>query len=347
MAVTLKPGWLYFLGEENFQTGKRTQYVKVGKTDGDRPVSERMSDHQTGNPRRIIELVPSIRTHFIDTLETHMHHQFACNRIHGEWFEFSPSELRGAVKEAERVNGEMNAIRVKAARVAAASKRDSNGRVKRASATSKKIHADFIAIEKARWMKKYEKESVELELRRLTGSTPGIDGVSVQMMPSPRTSFDKQGLEDTRPALYKKFLRNVNEFSKSFAVNGKPTRAKADVGAYAALKTKKAASTAVTSVSGSIKRRSASAKKWHERWLELHSEIAGLNWESERLTIELKSLCGDSDGIDGVCSWKRVTKTKLAFDGAAFKDKHPQIYRRYLKKGKASVKFSVNDKRPY
>ena len=40
MALKNKEGWLYFLGEIDFKTGERYQYVKIGKTDYDRPVSD-------------------------------------------------------------------------------------------------------------------------------------------------------------------------------------------------------------------------------------------------------------------------------------------------------------------
>ncbi len=39
MSLTLKAGWLYFLREEVFQTGVCGPFVKIGKTDGERPVS--------------------------------------------------------------------------------------------------------------------------------------------------------------------------------------------------------------------------------------------------------------------------------------------------------------------
>ena len=62
MAAKLKPGWLYFLGEEDYTTGIHSPYVKIGKTDYDKPVSERIREHETGNPRRVLEVAPSIRT---------------------------------------------------------------------------------------------------------------------------------------------------------------------------------------------------------------------------------------------------------------------------------------------
>ena len=48
VALSLKHGWLYFLGEEDYQTGTRSHFVKIGITAGDEarngeaePVEER------------------------------------------------------------------------------------------------------------------------------------------------------------------------------------------------------------------------------------------------------------------------------------------------------------------
>ena len=80
MVLTYKEGWLYFLGEKDFKTEETFSYVKIGKTNNDRPVSKRKNDHQTGNPRHIVEVSESIRTNFINALETYMHNRFATKK---------------------------------------------------------------------------------------------------------------------------------------------------------------------------------------------------------------------------------------------------------------------------
>ncbi len=347
MGIKVKPGWLYFLGEENFETGKGSEYVKIGKTDGDRPVAARMSDHQTGNPRRIIEVAPPIRTEFIDALETHLHHRFAEVRVHGEWFNLTPSQLRLAVSEANRVNAEMSAIKTKAKRAATHRDKVSDGVMKRAGVKAKRLYSEYIANEKVRIVHKLEQAAIEWELRRLAANSAGIDGIATQSMPAPSILFDAKRLESERSALFNRFTLNKEKVKGSFSIEGKPKPATFASELHMVVKGKKERFGGVTTISSDVKRRSASAKKWHAEWLRLHSELADLNWNSERLEVELKSLCGVAEGIEGVCNWKRERSTAAAFDRKAFKKAHPRIYESYTKTGNPSVRFKIEDKRPY
>ena len=347
MGAVLKPGWLYFLGEEDYNTGIRSPYVKIGKTDYDKPVSKRITEHETANPRRVLEVAPSIRTEFIDPLETHMHHRFSLHRVHGEWFSFTPAKLRAAVAEAMRVNAEMSALVGKAKRVNAVAKKVSNGSMKKATTVAKGAHTAYVAAEQQRSLLGLEQQSAALELRRLTGTSEGIAEIADQIMPSPSMSLDKNALEAKRGALYRRFVVQKTSFGGRFSITGKPTAAMAHPTENAKVKAKAAKLPAVTVVNGAIKSRSSSAKKWHAEWLRLHSEMAALSWEIKRREIEIKSLCGDAEGIEGVCTWKRENKTALTFDGTAFKNAHPRIWSSFTKTGKSSVRFKVNPMRPY
>ena len=347
MGAALKPGWLYFLGEEDYNTGIRSPYVKIGKTDYDKPVSKRITEHETANPRRVLEVAPSIRTEFIDPLETHMHHKFSLHRVHGEWFNFTPAKLRAAVAEARRVNAEMSALVGKAKRVNTAAKKVSNGSMKKATAAAKKAHTAYVAAEKQCSLLRLEQRSTALELRRLTGTSEGIAEIADQIMPSPYISLDKNALEAKRGALYRRFVVQKTSFSGRFSITDKPTAAMAHPTENAKVKAKAAKLPPVTVVKGAMKSRSASAKKWHAEWLRLHSEMAALSWESNRREIEIRSLCGDAEGIEGVCTWKRENKTTPTFDGTAFKTAHPLIWSSFTKPSKPSVRFTVNPMRPY
>lgn len=347
MGVGLKPGWLYFLGEEDYTTGIRSPYVKIGKTDYDKPVSKRIKEHETANPRRVLEVAPSIRTEFIDPLETHMHHKFSLDRVHGEWFNFTPAKLRAYVVEAKRVNAEMSALVGKAKRVNTVAKKVSNGSIKKATTAAKKAHTAYVVAEKYRSLLELEQKAVTLELRRLAGTSEGIAEIADQMIPSPNVKLDENSLEAKRGALYRRFVVQKTSFSKSFKITGKPTPAKAHPTENAKVKAQAAKLPPVTVVKGAMKSRSASAKKWHAEWLRLHSEMAALSWESNRREIEIKSLCGDAEGIEGVCTWKRENKTTPTFDGTAFKTAHPLIWSSFTKTSKPSARFTVNPMRPY
>ena len=106
MSITLKPGFIYFLRERDVLSGETFEYVKIGKTDFDRPVAKRISDHQTGNPRLILDH-SSYQVSSIDTVETHLHHAFSENRVLGEWFRMDESTLQSAIDEGRRIDQEV------------------------------------------------------------------------------------------------------------------------------------------------------------------------------------------------------------------------------------------------
>jgi len=347
MGAKLKPGWLYFLGEEDYVSGARSPYVKIGKTDHDKPVSARIKEHATGNPRRVVEVAPAVRTQFIDPLETHMHHRFSLNRVHGEWFSLTAAELRQAESEARRVNGEMSALAGKAKRVRSAAKKVSNGIVKKATAAAKRLHAAFVVALTQRSLLDLQQSMVETELRRLNGSRDGIAGIAVQIMTSPGPKFDMAAFEAARPAMVRRFTKTKTAFSTSFKMTDKPSAAKTHTTLNENVKAARGKLSAVTSVTGGEKGRSPASGRLHAEWLRLHAETAALDWEVNRFQVEIKSLCGTSEGIDGVCSWKRENKTSSSFDTAAFKKAHPKIWQSFTVPGVPQVRFTVLDHTPY
>ena len=81
MGVVLKPGWLYFLRDRDYRSGAEGDYVKIGLMNFERPVADRIDDHQTGNPRvRTL----STQVSAISTVENYLHHQYAVSRVHGD-----------------------------------------------------------------------------------------------------------------------------------------------------------------------------------------------------------------------------------------------------------------------
>ena len=51
----------------------------------------------------------------------------------------------------------------------------------------------------------------------------------------------------------------------------------------------------------------------------------------------LKAACGSAPGIDGVCTWNRVTTVKESFDQAAFAVAHPEWLAAYMKPATTST----------
>lgn len=347
MALTNKKGWLYFLGEIDFKSGQEFSYVKIGKTDYDRPVSDRSNDHQTGNPRLIIEVADSIRTNFIDTLETYMHHRFATKRVHGEWFLFDEDELSEAVNEAIRVNELLDSVLAEAQSVKEMNKSLSNGK---AIAASKSVMADYeqyLSHETSRTLHKLNQDIVTAKLRKMTSSNSHLDGVSVLSLVPRKDKFDEVGFENKHPGVLAKFMKAEEKISRSYTIANKPSAAKSHKVVNSELKEIKSKHEEITVVSDSIVARDSSIESLHNEWLGLHEMEAESKIMAEIYSLRLQHACGENEGIEGVCKWKRNMQTKESLDTDALMTAEPSIYEKFLVPQTDIAKYVVTKYRSY
>lgn len=101
-AIKLKRGNVYFLRERDYITGEVSPYVKIGLVREDRDAAARFAEHQTGNPREILDY-KTMESPFVEHLETQLHYRFADKWITGEWFKLDENILAEAVTEAEKI----------------------------------------------------------------------------------------------------------------------------------------------------------------------------------------------------------------------------------------------------
>ena len=347
MALKNKEGWLYFLGEIDFKTGERYQYVKIGKTDYDRPVSDRSNDHQTGNPRLIVEFADSIRTNFIDDLETYMHHRFATKRVHGEWFLLDDKDLADAVKEANRVNDLLNDVLSEAQGVKVLLLTESNGSTVEPDSTVAGHYKSYVTHQKNRVLHKLQQDIIELEMRKLTLATGGLDGVATQIMVAGGNSFDKKSFEAANPEICAQYQKTESSMSKTFAISGKPSASNSYKELNQDLKKATKELAEVTAVSDSLVNRDASVETLHQRWLELYEKEAEEGIMAEYYSLKIQHACADNSEINGVCKWKREVQEKTSLDSTSLKENEPELYAKYMVSKPDKSRFTVTKYRSY
>jgi hypothetical protein len=80
-------GEIYFIGEKDLRSKEITPYFKVGIVrenldNADRDSTQRLLEHQTGNPRELyIESV--VKTELVELVETLLHKKFAPLGVRG------------------------------------------------------------------------------------------------------------------------------------------------------------------------------------------------------------------------------------------------------------------------
>lgn len=347
MALTNKKGWLYFLGEIDFKSGQKFSYVKIGKTDYDRPVSDRSNDHQTGNPRLIIEVADSIRTNFIDTLETYMHHRFATKRVHGEWFLFDEDELNEAVDEANRVNELLDSVLIESQSVKEMNKLLSNGKTIAPIKSVMTDYEQYVLHENSRTLHKLNQDIVTAKLRKMTSSNGRLDGVSVLSLVPQKAKFDEVGFENKHPGILAKYMKTEDKISRSYTIANKPSAAKSHKEINSVLKEIKSTHEEIIAVKEILVPRDSSIESLHYEWLELYEKEAESKIMAEIYSLKLQSACGENEEIEGVCKWKRNLQSKVSLDTGALIDAESAIYNTFLMAPKYVAKYVVTKFRSY
>ncbi|MBT04152.1 MAG: hypothetical protein CMA92_00040 [Euryarchaeota archaeon] len=195
------------------------------------------------------------------------------------------------------------------------------------------------------------KEYLKLETAKHKGGIDGITKVTVRGGGSP--SFTATIFRDSSPAnkaIYDSFCTKKSIGGK-FKTEDLDTKAKKFPKLHLEEKAAKDKYTADKAthdniVDGSIPRTKMLEDK-HKEYIQLVMEKEEVEVEIILRELEIKKLCGDNDGIEGICTWKR--KESFAFDATAFKNQHPEIVEdpKYHSVSKKTVAISVNPSRDY
>jgi predicted phage-related endonuclease len=84
----------------------------------------------------------------------------------------------------------------------------------------------------------------------------------------------------------------------------------------------------------------------HQLHLQLLRFTAQAKWDQEISEANLKALCGESDGIGELLTWRRKQSTSSKLDETALKSQHPDIYDSFAQEA-PNPKFEVVPMRSY
>jgi hypothetical protein len=84
----------------------------------------------------------------------------------------------------------------------------------------------------------------------------------------------------------------------------------------------------------------------HQLHLQLLRFTAQAKWDQAISEANLKALCGESDGIGELLTWRRKQSTSSKLDETALKSQHPDIYDSFAQEI-PNPKFEVVPMRSY
>jgi hypothetical protein len=319
----LHPGEVYFIREIDVLSGVPLDYVKIGLVRHDRDSSTRSKEHQTANPRDL-DLICAIRTECVGSVEKYLHWRYLRDGVRGEWFKFDTSRLEEAIRYAEELRDHF-ALRIEALRRGLEfGEVESSGEA--IAATDEAVH----------WLHEYQvshlvwtdADRAQTEFNALIKkrAAEGADTSDVGRLSSSRPMrVDVGALKNDQPEIWRQYVQT--------RVSGRllPEKAGADA----------AADPRVTQAHDLVAGlRSAIAEAEAGRLdlpvvaqvaVAVRSATTFYSTEKELAGLHLQALCGKAPGIDGVCSWKRVSKEE--FDLAAFKRERPEVATQYSEAG--------------
>ncbi len=317
-------GEIYFVRE--LEAGGFSPFTKIGLIgyDKDRSSSDRLPEHQTGNPRKLV-ISHFVVTDCVNAVETYMHRKYAGLRGLGEWFRFDDVLLAEAIDFCEQL----------------ASRFVAEVTVLESSKTLKDKASDGVVIdpsdEAKQWFGKYVVSSSLVhqcndlqakyeELIREAEST-GIDtSRNAEFRTAERGGFNEKGFKEKHPELWNKHAHSVLTVSGKFMAEKFD---KSDDVVVSELHDFVFLRNRFNQILDGVQQHSAKLELLKDCYLELLGFSKEAAVEKEIAEAHLKVLCGTSDGIAGICKWKRVEKTSLTLDKKSLEANHPIEYKEF------------------
>jgi len=343
--VTDNLGEVYFLGELDLGGTTRTPFVKIGLVRSNaknRTTEDRLAEHQTGNPRQIVELAV-LRTSEADRVETLLHKTFAPWRVSGEWFDLQNDRLHDVLAEGERIVSHVAAESNLQAQAKALEMVPSEGEKMPADPISQEIAATAIIAKRGQKLIGEAEDRVVDAL--LSASRAGRDVtryLAVQVKDK-AAIFDTTRFKKDHPDVYASFTTPKTTWSKTFVTAKMTDLGLDDAELDPALRDLcdridvEATAVATGSPHDGL----------HKLYLELLHFDARYDLEFRAAEAQLKVRCGTAPGIDGLCTWNRRENPGLSFDKDALKEQRPELYAEYEKPAVKSESYVLAKDRGY
>jgi len=322
--VNLKQGDLYFIGEHDLLTGAVSSYYKIGLVKESRTgdSEDRLGEHQTGNPRHL-SVIKVVTAPAISNLESMVHDQFATSRIRGEWFEFSPDELAGAIVVAQDLADDQAAH---VGELTAAKQLAKIESLLNDVAPNEDDVATFRRAHEAKLLGagvKDLRQRCDAILR-----TAFDDGKDVKrfatLIPKQSTKFDEGALEAAHPTLYRSFIEEKKDVVGAFLL--KKQGEGQDVALPGEFETFREQFEHALDQAHADE---GNLEALHLARLALLRFESRAAWDLSLAKAKLQARCGAHAGIAGLVAWKRELKVKETFNKAAFKAEHPELAARF------------------
>jgi hypothetical protein len=344
-------GEIYFIGEKDLRSKEVTPYFKVGivrenPENADRDSTQRLLEHQTGNPRELyIESV--VKTDLVELVETLLHKKFAPLGVRGEWMLLNSSELVEVQQAAQNLAKEASEITADIEKAEKLAKEISDEEL--ISATDELKALNEIYLESNAKLKSCEQmqDTIKEILADALEDEDEEEDVEAFVQVQERKGksvFDEDAFKSKYASIYSQFTiikssvkgtatfsgsrgfkREFKEFDPGFAII---------VEGFEPLVEK-------------IKAGKEKKEILHGFSLELRRVNAEALWTKMKAESKIKVACGTHAGIDGLFKWARTEKVTESLDRKSLKEAHPELVAEFTILGETVKAVIVDPKKGY
>ena len=339
---------MYFLRERDYLTGEISPYVKIGLVRADKDTATRITEHQTGNPREIIDY-KTLQAPFVEYLETQLHYRFSDCWISGEWFKLDDDALASVIAEAERIITEQTTFAPVISKSYELAKFECTKEERQPNEEEKILWEKLVDKKLEIDTNSAEKAIVDIKIRMALGSFGGIEGIASVQLKKGGKNFNGNSLSQKHPDLYEEYCtKETKTLSGSFTLKGKKSLKKEN----SEIHERRAILPSIQLEAKDINfkklvKRTKNITEDHAEYIELQKHSYILDWEYNCLEAQLKCANDLCRGLTGICGWNRAIREKIGFDKKAFEENHPQIYSEFLESNADSFAVIINSWRAY
>lgn len=341
------PGHIYFLKERDFLTGEESPYVKIGLVREDKTTEERIKEHQTGNPRQILDY-HTLPMRFVEHGETLLHYIFGEQWITGEWFKLTTQQLQEAIEEGYRINAEQEAVADAYLHAEQLKTTPSNGALIGAREDELELHRQAVEYKNTLTVLNAQLKLCKNKVLSYVGTKAGIEGVLDTKFTEESTTWDTKAFKENHPELFEQFSVVKTKVGGAFLLQGASSLKVLDEQLKAALAESKFDSPIVADIDReNLAERTNELEQLHLNYIQLNKEIYLTNWKYDQVIAQLQSRMGNYFEMEGIAKWKREEKGTKSLNKKALFEVHPELEEQYTIEKPANVSYVVRNWREY
>ena len=336
------PGQLYIINEQDVRTGDCSRNYKIGivRDAENRDSKVRLLEHQTGNPRRLY-VVETLITPAVEYIETTLHHLFASNRVLGEWLELNETQVQEVIAKARELKEEMEANLSDFRKAEELKNVVSSGSKVSPTDISRYWHDELLIFREVieTCNEALEKYDAYLYIAIEKGVVvPGV--AKVQQRTAPK-KFDQKLFESKYPDLFKEYSDMKTQVKGQFRITT-PKDWASDMSALSSEQVELI--NEFMDILECADHSLDTGFALHEKHLAVLEILQYAKWREEMANVKLRVLTGNSDGIEGICSWKRDAQNLRVLDKKSLQEDYPSEYSDCVIEGKATQALIVDPK---